>query len=233
MIRIFRQNITWLLIATLVSLSIFQSISVAETGTAQTQPQSINTESVFYQHQDNATQQQKHYSRSRQDYLIPDITLLNRHGEEIRIMDLLNNQQPVLLQFVFTTCATICPVLSATFSSAQKTLDRIAPHYRMISISIDPEQDTPRTLSDYATRFKVGSQWHLLTGSTDNIAKVQRAFDAYYRGNNKMYHLPYTYLRAKNAQAWVRLDGLLSTGDLVEEYQQLARISTQSGLIND
>ena len=174
-----RQNMTWLLIIQLLSLSIFQPISAAEIKTVEA-----------------VSQQQKHYSRSRENYAIPNITLTNRHGEEIRVLDLLNNKQPILLQFVFTTCATICPVLSATFTSAQQSLNEIAPDYRMISISIDPEQDTPRTLSDYAKRFKVGSQWHLLTGPRDKIARIQHAFDAYYRGNNKMYHLPYTYLRA-------------------------------------
>jgi protein SCO1/2 len=149
------------------------------------------------------------------------------------MIDLLNNQQPVFLQFVFTTCATICPVLSATFSSAQTSLKEIAPNYRMISISIDPEQDTPSTLTDYAERFKVGTQWHLLTGSREKIAQIQRAFDAYYRGNNKMYHLPYTYLRTAGTQAWVRLDGLLSTGDLIEEYRQLAQTSIQPGVVNE
>lgn len=223
----------WLLIAQLFFLSTFQSISAAETGTVNRQFQGLNTESEYNQHQDNDTPQQKHYSHSTQDYVIPDITLLNRHGKEVRVMDLLNNEQPILLQFVFTTCATICPVLSATFSSAQKSLKEIAPQYRMVSISIDPEQDTPRILNDYATRFKVGSQWHLLTGSRDKIAKIQHAFDAYYRGNNKMYHLPYTYLRAKGSQAWVRLDGLLSTRDLIEEYRQLAHTSIASGTIHD
>ncbi|MEE9413352.1 MAG: SCO family protein [Methylococcales bacterium] len=233
MIRKFRQNITWLLIAPLVFLSIVQSINAAETEAVNAQSpksQSLSTKSEYNPHQDNNTQQQKHYSRSRQDYVIPDIALTNRHGEEIRVMDLLNDEQPVLLQFVFTTCATICPVLSATFTSAQTSLKEITPDYRMISISIDPEQDTPRTLSDYAKRFKVGTQWHLLTGSRDKIAKIQHAFDAYYRGNNKMYHLPYTYLRAKGTQTWVRLDGLLSTGDLIEEYRQIASVSTQSGI---
>ena len=163
----------------------------------------------------------KYYTRTEQRYAVPDMTLINQYGKKVAATEILGNDQPVLLQFVFTTCATICPVLSATFSAAQQTLKTMTENYRMVSISIDPEQDTTQTLKDYASRFKASAQWQLLTGSREQVAQIQRAFDAYYPGNNKMYHLPYTYLRAAGADRWVRLDGLLSTQDLIEEYRRL------------
>lgn len=189
-------------------------------------PPTVATESSSMQHLN--PDKPKYYSRTEQLYTVPDLTLINQQGENIRTTDILGNDQPVLLQFVFTTCATICPVLSATFSSAQQPLHAITANYRMVSISIDPEQDTTHTLNDYAKRFKVSPQWQLLTGSREQIANIQRAFDAYYPGNNKMYHLPYTYLRAAGADSWVRLDGLLSTQDLLEEYRHLISGAMQS-----
>ena len=64
----------------------------------------------------------------------------------------------------------------------------------MVSISIDPEYDTPEALNAYARRFDAGPQWEFLTGSLDDSIAVQKAFDAD-RGD-KMNHAPLTLFRA-------------------------------------
>jgi protein SCO1/2 len=123
------------------------------------------------------------------------------------------------LQFIFTTCPTICPVMSATFSAAQEKFGPDLDRVRMISITIDPEQDTPARLGEYARKFKARRQWLFLTGKMESVIAVQKAFDAY-RGT-KMRHEPLTFLRAGPGQPWVRLDGLLSAAQLFDEYQKL------------
>jgi protein SCO1/2 len=89
----------------------------------------------------------------------------------------------------------------------------------LISISIDPEHDTPARLSAYASSYGASSDWTMLTGSLADSIAVQRAFDVY-RGD-KMNHLPTTFLLAGADQPWVRLDGLVSANDLVAEYRRL------------
>src|SRR5215472_506696 len=88
------------------------------------------------------------YTRSAADYHPPDVTLVDQAGKRVRLADELAAGDPVLLQFVFTTCSTICPVLSGTFAAVQETL----PRARLLSISIDPEVDTPARLAEYARR---------------------------------------------------------------------------------
>lgn len=161
------------------------------------------------------------YTRMTKDYQTPDVSLINASGETIALRKMLDCDEAVLMQFVFTTCATICPVLSASFASAQDELRASGYDFRMVSISIDPEQDTPRTLSEFASRFKAGEQWHFLTGPRDSVARVQKAFDAYYPGNNKMYHQPFTFIRAKNGAPWVRIDGMMSSKELVAEFRRV------------
>jgi protein SCO1/2 len=134
---------------------------------------------------------------------------------------MLNYEGPVLLQFIFTTCPTICPVMSSTFSAAQDQLGPDPDHVRMISISIDPEHDTPARLREYAQKFNAKPQWHFLTGKLDDVVAVQKAFDAY-RGS-KMRHEPITFLRASPKEPWVRLNGLMSAAALVAEYHRLMR----------
>jgi protein SCO1/2 len=136
----------------------------------------------------------------------------------VKLDALLAAPRPVLLQFVFTSCTTVCPILSATFSSVQ---DGLGPGVRLVSISIDPEYDTPARLAAYAARFRARPQWTFLTGSANNIAVVERSFDV--ETNGKMNHLPVTFLRAAPGQPWVRIEGLTSASELLTEYRHVAR----------
>ena len=90
----------------------------------------------------------------------------------------------------------------------------------MVSVSIDPEHDTPERLREYARRFNAGPQWQFLTGDLDDMIAIQKAFDVY-RGN-KMNHEPTTLLRRAEGGPWVRLDGLASAAAIVDEYGQLS-----------
>jgi protein SCO1/2 len=128
---------------------------------------------------------------------------------------LINGDGPVMLQFIFTTCTTICPVISATLAASQSQLE--GGH--MISISIDPEHDTPARLQEYARSLKAPPKWQFLTGRAVDIVAVQEAFRA--NRGNKMRHLPLTFLRASLDLRWVRPDGLTSAAQLIAEYHRL------------
>jgi len=162
----------------------------------------------------------KGYTRAEKKYEIPDVKLVDMRNNPIRLRQMLDTGEPVLLQFIFATCTTICPVLSATFGAAQEPLNNMGRKYRMVSITIDPEEDTPGHLREYAKRFKSGEQWAFLTGSIENIESVEKAFDVY-ASNNKMYHRPYTFLRAGAGAPWVRIEGFMSAGELVAEFQKM------------
>jgi protein SCO1/2 len=162
---------------------------------------------------------QKGYKRSTHNYDIPPLVLVDKDNNKVSINEALATDEPVMLNFIFTTCTTICPVLSATFKQVQRELGDEADQVRMISITIDPEYDTPERLRDYAVRFKAGPQWQFYTGANDDIVAVQKAFDAY-RGS-KANHEPLTFLRVPSDPQWVRVNGLASAADVVKEYRQL------------
>jgi protein SCO1/2 len=154
--------------------------------------------------------------------------MIDRQGNEVALREIINYDGPVMVQFIFTTCSTICPVLSASFASAKRDLDTfVGDGYRLISISIDPEQDTPEQLNEYATRFKAGKNWYFLTGARADIISILKAFDATYAGNNKMYHKSLTFMRSEVDATWVRLEGLLSKNDIVREFKQLTNLSSR------
>ncbi len=146
------------------------------------------------------------------DLDLPDVTLVRMDGAKVSLRDELVGDRPVMVNFIFTTCTTICPVMSATFQQVQENLGERRDRVRMISISIDPEHDTPATLAAYARRHNAGPEWHFLTGQPATIERVQRAFGAY-RGS-KFNHEPLTFLRGADDTRWLRVAGLRSARDL-------------------
>lgn len=163
--------------------------------------------------------EQDGYVRTMSNYTIPNVNLRDVDGTGVELRSRLADK-PVILNFIFTTCDAICPVTSMTFSQLQAALGTERNTVRMVSISIDPEQDTPAVLKAYAAKFGAGPQWQMLTGTVNDSIAVQRAFDVY-RGD-KMNHQPATFLRARPGQPWVRLDGFASASDILREYRQLA-----------
>jgi protein SCO1/2 len=161
------------------------------------------------------------YTRAFATYAPPDVTLTDATGARVGLASVLGREGPVMLQFIFTTCPAVCPVMSATFAAVQNRLGPEAEKVRLVSISIDPEHDTPGRLREYARRFKAGPRWLFLTGELDDIVSVRKAFDAY-PGDNKMRHQPLTFIRPSPERPWLRLDGLTSAAQLVGEYERLA-----------
>ena len=155
--------------------------------------------------------------RSEARYRMPEVTLLNQNGQKVTFSKALDDGRPVLLNFIYTSCTTVCPVTTQIFSEVQAQLGKPPGKLHMVSVSIDPEYDTPKRLLAYARENKTGPQWDFYTGSLDDSIAVQKAFDAY-RGD-KMNHTPLTLMRAAPGKPWVRLDGFASPEMIVKEYQ--------------
>lgn len=179
--------------------------------------QAMDTHEHHHHHATPA--EQNSYARKLATYTIPDVSLQDINGARVPLRTVLADK-PVILNFIFTSCGAICPVMSATFSQVQAALGPDRDAVRMVSISIDPEHDTPAALKIYAKKYGAGPQWHMLTGSLDNSIAVQRAFGVY-RGDI-MGHTPATFLRARAGKQWVRLDGFASADDILLEYRKLA-----------
>lgn len=159
------------------------------------------------------------YKRTIEKYVVPDVVLLNQDGGEVRLKSFLDADKPVIIDFIYGTCTTICPVLSVGFSYFQKKLGDDLDQVRMVSITIDPDNDTPELLKEYLQRYGAQPGWDAFTGKREDIIQVLEAFDSYVP--NKMNHFPLTILRAPGADEWVRVYGMLSASDLIVEYKKL------------
>jgi len=156
------------------------------------------------------------YKMSMESYDVPDIDLLDESGSNVALRKLLSGDYPVAVNFIFTTCTTICPVMTATFAQMRKALGSDADRIQLVSITIDPEHDTPAVLASYAERFDATSpDWRFLTGNSKDVERVLRTFDAW--SGSKTNHRPITLLRKQGASQWVRLEGLGSGTALAEQ----------------
>jgi protein SCO1/2 len=156
------------------------------------------------------------WAKTTAHYQVPDVALVRADGARVNLRREIDDGQPVILNFIYTTCTAICPVMSQLFAQVQS---RLGDKVHMISVSIDPEQDTPAQLRQYAERVHAGAQWTFYTGTVEETISAQKAFDAY-RGD-KMNHLPVTFLRVAPGKPWVRLEGFTKADDVVHEYHKL------------
>ena len=165
------------------------------------------------------TQESKKYKTEFSEYTIPDLTLINHNAQSVSLQELLAEDKPIVLNFIFTSCPTICPVLTSTFAKLQSSLQTHHPKVQMISVSIDPEHDTPTVLHDYAEKFKANDNWAFITGNTKDIESLQKSFESF-RGD-KMSHVPVYFMRAATSKKWLRIEGFPSIKNMINEYRQL------------
>lgn len=147
------------------------------------------------------------------------IFLVDATGRSVSLAEELAEPGPVFVNFVFTSCPTVCPVMSATFARLEDRLESDGIGARLLSVSIDPLHDTPERLRDYGDRHGAGAHWRLFTGTPEASEAAQKAFGVW-RGD-KMNHVVATFVRPAAGESWLRVDGFASPGDLAAKIGRL------------
>jgi cytochrome oxidase Cu insertion factor (SCO1/SenC/PrrC family) len=110
---------------------------------------------------------------------IPDAAVLDQNGDRLSFYTDLVKGRTVAINFIFTTCTTICPPMTATFRRVQQQLgERVGRDVRLISVSVDPATDTPERLKEFASKFKAEAGWSFVTGDKPEIDKLLAALGA-------------------------------------------------------
>jgi len=157
--------------------------------------------------------------RSTREYAVPDVRLVRQDGKAVSLRQEMDDGRPVVLNFIYTTCTDICPLMSSVLEQFQRRLGAEAGKVHLMSISIDPEQDTPARLAEYARRFHAGPGWQHYTGTLDASIAAQRAFGVYL--GTKSAHSVVTLVRAAPGKPWLRIDGIVKPDELVHDYRDL------------
>lgn len=123
--------------------------------------------------------------RSDSAGVAPQIELRNlemrdQHGSTVRFASDVIGDKIVALNFVYTSCQTACPVVSAIFSRLHEQLgEKLQSDVRLVSISINPLTDTPVKLNEQAGRYHAGPDWIWLTGEKQHIDAILKGLGAY------------------------------------------------------
>ena len=144
-----------------------------------------------------------------------------------------------LLDFIYTHCTDACPLLSATFQEAQRKLaadKALASSVMLVSLSVDPQHDTPPVLAEYGQQFKADpSGWKMLTGDWDQVYDVVTGFkvslrpprpaaDAAAPGGTELTHTTRVVLIDPRLQVRAYLEGADTTADdLITAAKRLLR----------
>jgi protein SCO1/2 len=137
----------------------------------------------------------------------PNITLTTQDGAKVRFYDDLLKGKSVAINVIYTSCTDECPLETARMAEVQRLLGaRMGKEIVFYSISIDPENDTPKVLKAYADKFDVGPGWLFLTGNKEDIKLLTKKLGLSRNNDaaNKDGHLSSLMLGNEPAGQWMR-----------------------------
>jgi len=153
----------------------------------------------------------------------PDFRLIDQTGKGFHLEHL--KGKAALITFLYTNCTTVCPILMTKFLGIQKALEnRVGRDLRFVTITVDPERDTPKELRRFAAKWKVGPPgWTFLTGSPKEIARVAKDYGVAYRklSDGEIEHSNITFLVDRKGMLKSAYRLTASTDQMAAEIQMI------------
>jgi protein SCO1/2 len=148
---------------------------------------------------------------AQRTYTVPDLAVVTQSGESVHFYRDLVKGRVVVMNFVFTSCTTVCPTMGATFARVQQQLgDR---DVAMVSVSVDPANDTPERLTAWSRKLGAKPGWTLVTGRTTDIAAILKALGLFTA--DPAAHSPVVLVVNDPENRWERVDGLASSSAIM------------------
>ncbi|MGG7596155.1 SCO family protein [Pseudomonas sp. WC1] len=150
-----------------------------------------------------------------------DVALLDQDGMPVRLEKDLVGDHLVVMGFIYTSCTTVCPVVSSIMSKVQQQLGgRVGEEIRLVSISVDPQRDDSRRLAGYARVFQHGPGWSWLTGSPYAISETLKGLGSF--SANLSEHPPLILVGDGRSGHWTRYYGFTDPNVLIGEVNRLS-----------
>lgn len=157
-----------------------------------------------------------------------DTPLVDQDGRNLRFKTEVLGERIVVIGFVYTTCTTVCPVVSQLMLQTQDKLGaRVGKDVGLVSVSVDPVRDTPARLKEYAGRVGAGAGWTWLTGPRPQVDEVLKVFGAYTA--NFVDHPPLVMVGDAKSGKWLRFYGFPNPDQLVRAVGELTAARTKAG----
>ncbi len=148
--------------------------------------------------------------------------LVNQDGGKVRLYEDLIKDKTVAISFIYTRCTYICPMNGNLFSKIQTELgERLGKDVFLISISMDPQIDTPQQLKTWGESFGRKQGWTLITGQVNDIGRVLKAFTGDAPGPTEN-HSTFFYIANDKTGIWDFMFGHMTSREVVEKIDELA-----------
>ena len=149
-----------------------------------------------------------------------DVVLIDQHGQEQRLYSDLISGRVVLIHSMFSTCSGVCPVMAAKLQKVQDFLgERLGKDTVILSVTVDPETDTPAKLAEYAERFGARPGWYFLTGAPENVEFALRRLGHYVE--DKEAHSPVMIMGNEPTGLWKKAMGLADASKIVAIFESV------------
>lgn len=152
---------------------------------------------------------------------IPNTHILDQNGKPLNFYNDLIKGKTVAINFIFTTCTTVCPPLTATFRKVQQTASERGLEVKLVSVSVDPVIDTPERLRAFAEKFNADQGWTFVTGEKGEIDSLLQSLGV--AVTNKNDHTPMILIGNDSLNYWTRAYGLSSPTKLIDLIAEAAR----------
>jgi protein SCO1/2 len=152
-------------------------------------------------------------SRAR-DYFT-DVLLVDQNGKSVRFYSDLIKGKVVIINSFFSTCQGVCPVMARNLEMIQQALgDRLGKDAHIISISVDPNMDTPLLLKDFAGKFHAKPGWYFITGKKENVDLALKKLGQQVQA--KEDHTNLLIIGNDTTGLWKKAFGLAKAADLIK-----------------
>ncbi|HEX6043326.1 MAG TPA: SCO family protein [Pyrinomonadaceae bacterium] len=152
-----------------------------------------------------------------------DVELINQDGKKMRFYSDVLKGKTVVVNAFFTTCTSVCPPMNRNMEKMQEALgERVGRDVFFVSITVDPEVDTPERLKDYAKKFHAGPGWIFLTGKKENLDWALYKLGQYVE--NKDDHTTVFIIGNEPTGLWKKAFGMANIAELVKVVE---------GVVND
>lgn len=143
-----------------------------------------------------------------------DVVLVNQDGKEMRFYSDLLKGRVVIINTFFTTCTSVCPPMTRTLERIQEWLgDRLGKDAFILSISVDPEVDTPPKLKAFADSYGARPGWQLLGGRKENVQVALRKIGQFVESRDN--HSTILIVGNERTGLWKKAFGLAKPSDLI------------------
>lgn len=151
----------------------------------------------------------------------PDVALINQDGKPVHFYRDLVRGRVVVISSMFTDCGGACPIMAERIAKVQAALgDRVGRDVHLISISVDPENDTPEKLRAYADRVGAKPGWQFLTGDKSAVDLVLKKLGQY--ADTREGHSNIVIIGNEPTGLWKKAFGLAAPEEIVRIAESVA-----------